>query len=108
MQLFIADAYFEKKNAPENMKKTQKLLIIGQKKIQYCQPAQNQPKSHILYLKNGSLCNFYIMTLPIAADNRPAAMQFFIFIFDNNHPRMLKVGIFNCKWVLMSVGSWSF
>ena len=34
--------------------------------FQYCQPAQNQPKTNpnlILFHKNGSLCNFYIMTL---------------------------------------------
>ena len=31
--------------------------------FQYCQPAQNQPKSHILFHKNGSLEDFYIMTL---------------------------------------------
>ena len=30
--------------------------------IQYCQLAQNQPKSHILFHKNGSLRDFYIMT----------------------------------------------
>ena len=27
--------------------------------FQYCQPAQNQPKSHILFHKNGSLRDFY-------------------------------------------------
>ena len=69
--------------------------------FQYCKPAQNQPKSHILYPKNGSLCNFYIITLPIAADNRPATMQFIIFIFDNNHPRMLKMGVCDCMWVVI-------
>ena len=31
--------------------------------FQYCQPAQNQPKSHILFHKNVSLHDFYIMTL---------------------------------------------
>ena len=37
------------------------------KKIfQYCQPAQNQSKSHFLLHKNVSLCNFYTMTLLIA------------------------------------------
>ena len=33
------------------------------KKPQHCQSAQNQPKSHILFHKNGSLRDFYIMTL---------------------------------------------
>ena len=28
----------------------------------YCQPAQNQPKSHILFHKNGFLRDFYLMT----------------------------------------------
>ena len=31
--------------------------------FQYCQPAQNQPKSHILFHKNVSLRGFYILTL---------------------------------------------
>ena len=31
--------------------------------FQYCQPAQNQPKSHFLFHKNVSLCDFYVMTL---------------------------------------------
>ena len=31
--------------------------------FQYCQPAKNQPKYHILFHKNGSLRDFYIMTL---------------------------------------------
>ena len=29
----------------------------------YCQPALKQAKSHILFRKNSSLCNFYVMTL---------------------------------------------
>ena len=41
----------------------QKLLIIGPIFFQYCQPAQNQHKSHILFHKNGSLRDFYLMTL---------------------------------------------
>ena len=31
--------------------------------FQYCQPAQVQPISYILFHKNGSLRDFYIMTL---------------------------------------------
>ena len=31
--------------------------------FQYCQPAQDQPKSHFLFHKNVSLRDFYIMTL---------------------------------------------
>jgi hypothetical protein len=31
--------------------------------FQYCQPAQNQPKSHFLFHKNVSLRDFYMMTL---------------------------------------------
>ena len=42
-----------------------KVAIIGPKLFfQYCQPAQKQSKSHILFHKNGSLRNFYVMTLP--------------------------------------------
>ena len=40
-----------------------KLLIMGPIFFQYCQPAQNQPKSHILIHKNVSLRDFYIMPL---------------------------------------------
>ena len=51
--------------AHENMKNcSPKLLIIGPKLfLSVLQPAQNQPKSHILFHKNGSLRHFYIMTL---------------------------------------------
>ena len=31
----------------------------------YCEPAQNQPKSHILFHKNGPLRDFYVMTLAL-------------------------------------------
>jgi hypothetical protein len=70
MQLFSADAtIFSKKNLKEMLHpKTfkncpQKLLIIGPNFFfQYCQLAQNQPKSHFLFHKNVSL-DFYIMTL---------------------------------------------
>ena len=67
MQHFRADTTILLKKlsyffAPENMKKQpQKLLIIGpQFLFQYCQPSQNQPKSHILFHKNVSLRDFYI------------------------------------------------
>ena len=33
----------------------------------YCQLTQNQPKSHILFHKNGSLSDFYIMTFICAS-----------------------------------------
>ena len=36
---------------------------MAKKNFQYRRPAQNQPKSHILFHKNGSLHDFYIMTL---------------------------------------------
>ena len=78
MQLFSADPssiynwgaddkMFSKKKfkqflAHEN--RPQKLLMIGPPFfIQYYQPGLNQPKSQFLFNKNGSLCNFYIMTL---------------------------------------------
>ena len=32
---------------------------IAQFFLKYCQPAQNQPKSHLLFHKNGSLHDFY-------------------------------------------------
>ena len=48
---------------PENMKKTPSKVDHNRPTnffFQYCQPAQNQPKSHILFHKNGSLRDFYI------------------------------------------------
>ena len=45
-------------------KRPQKLLIIGPNLFfHYCQPPQNQLKSHFLFHRNVSLLNFYIMTL---------------------------------------------
>ena len=51
MQLFSADTTIFKKNfAHENIKKLpSKVAYFTAQKIQYCQPAQNQPKSHILF-----------------------------------------------------------
>ena len=72
MQFFSADALqcfwneFENKFPHENMKKPAYLglLTINPKfYFQYCQPARNQPKSHILNHNNGYLRNFYILTL---------------------------------------------
>ena len=36
---------------------------LNWRNFQYCQPAQNQPKSQILFHKNGSPRDLYIMTL---------------------------------------------
>ena len=48
--------------APENMKKPPSKVAHNRPNFfQYCQPAQNQPKSHIRFHKNGSLRDFYIM-----------------------------------------------
>ena len=66
MQIFNVDAamfFFMKFQlffAHENMKKTPSKVAHNLPKhfFQYCQPAQNQPKSHILFHKNGSLGNF--------------------------------------------------
>ena len=66
MQLLSADAEMVSKNfAPENMKKPPSKVAHNRPNFffQYCQPAQNQPKSHILFHKNVSLRDFYIMTL---------------------------------------------
>ena len=41
-------------------KRPQKLLVSGPK---LCFSIANQPKSHILFHKNGSLRDFFIMTL---------------------------------------------
>ena len=54
MQLCSADAAMFKKKKLSSMKawknRSQKLLIIGPNFVfQYCQPAQNQPKSHVLF-----------------------------------------------------------
>ena len=35
---------------------------------QYCRPAQNQPKSKIMFYKNSSPCDLYGMTLALASD----------------------------------------
>ena len=53
--------------ANENMKKTASKVAHNQPKFifHYCQPAQNQPNSHVLFYKNGSLQDFYIKTLII-------------------------------------------
>ena len=60
MQLFSADATIFLKNAHENMKKPSKVAHNRPKFFfQYCQPAQNQPH------KNGSLRDYYTMTLGI-------------------------------------------
>ena len=69
MQLFCADTIiFSKRSkksfAPENMKEppskvAHNWLIF----FQYCQPAQNQPKSQFLFNKNCSPWDLCIMTL---------------------------------------------
>ena len=48
-------------------------IISPQFFFQYCQPAQNQPKSHFLFYKNVSLGDFYIMTLigTMSSDSPP-------------------------------------
>ena len=40
---------------------------------------RNQPKSQFIFHKNGSLCNFYIMTLPINVEFLPIIHYFLIF-----------------------------
>ena len=46
----------------ENFNIMKKLATnVAQNSFQYCQPTQNQPKSHILFHKNGSLRNFCII-----------------------------------------------
>ena len=47
-----------KKNTPSKV-----ACFTAQFSFQYWQTAPNQPKFHILFHKNGSLCDFYIMTL---------------------------------------------
>ena len=49
------------KNFPQKYK-----TLRPSPKFQYCQPAQNQPKSHILSHKNGSPWDLYIMTLKLS------------------------------------------
>ena len=70
MQLFRADTrvFLKKKYfffAHENIEKLPSKVAHNRPQIffQYCQPTQNHPKSHILFQKNGSLRDFYIMTL---------------------------------------------
>ena len=57
MQLFSKGAEYLFLFLP--MKVTLRLKFI----FHYCQPVQNQPKFHILFHKNGSQRDFYIMTL---------------------------------------------
>ena len=60
-------------NAPSSVDHYQPSLLGGfavapNLNFQYCQPAQNQPKSHILFHINGSPRDLYsIMTLTIHA-----------------------------------------
>ena len=58
--------------AHENMKKLPSKVAHNWPKFffQYCQPAQNQPKSHILFHKNGYLRDFYIMTLVVTITHK--------------------------------------
>ena len=50
--------------APGNMKKTPSKVAHNRPPFfQYCQTAQNQPKSQFLFYKKVSLRDFYIMTL---------------------------------------------
>ena len=69
MQLFSADATIflkklKKKNAPENVNNPLSKVAHNQHNLffQYCQPAQNQPKSYFLFDKDVSLRDFNIMT----------------------------------------------
>ena len=50
-------------------------LAVGS--FQYCQPAQNQPESQILYHKNGFLRDLCIMTLLLHAAATAAAYKWF-------------------------------
>ena len=45
--------------------------------FQYCQPAQNQPESQILYHKNGSHRDLCVMTLLLHAAATAAAYKWF-------------------------------
>ena len=52
------------------MKKTASKVVHNRSELlffHYCQPAENQPKSQILFHKSGSLRDFYKMTLVAAA-----------------------------------------
>ena len=68
MQLFSSDAaifkitFFTNENKKKNILKSS--ILYSPIFFQYCQLAQNQPKSHILFNLNGSLRDFYKMTLP--------------------------------------------
>jgi hypothetical protein len=82
MQVFSADATIFKKKielffAPENIKKKTSKVAHNWPPIffQYCQPAQNQLKSHFLFHKNVSLRDFYIMTLATAIAERQESQE---------------------------------
>ena len=73
MHLFSADTPLLKRNQSfflhENLKKLPSKVAHNQPNFffQYCQPAQNQLKSHILFHKDDSLLDVYIMTLLLVA-----------------------------------------
>ena len=67
---YILCNFLKKKTfAHENIEKppSKVAYFMAQIFFQYCQPAQNLPKFHILFHKNGALRDFYIMTLVVAA-----------------------------------------
>ena len=112
MQLFNPNAIvFSKKKSfwPWKHEKNppQKLLIIGpQLFFQYCQPAQNQPKSHFLFHKNPSLLNFYIMTLMRTLAEFFYLVHYIFISLQNRVPKvvadpndLLRNWRYICKWV---------
>ena len=60
--------YFEPKKIPKVPYFTAQFFFF-----QYCQLAQNQTKSHILFHKNGSQRDFYIMTLLLPLNKVPCS-----------------------------------
>jgi hypothetical protein len=74
MQLFNADAvmFSKKKWVIKHEKKSKKNAHNRPNFfLQYCKPTKNQSKFHFLLHENGSLYNFYIMTL-VGAPRSPA------------------------------------
>ena len=66
LQYFFKNIYFF---PHKNMKKPPSKVAHSQPNFffQYCQPAQNQPKSHFLFHKNDSLRDFYIIILTLVS-----------------------------------------
>ena len=103
MQLFSADATIFFNKLPSKVAHNHNFFF------HYCQLAQNQPKAHILFHKNGSLRDFYIMTGCISRDptSRPTCFTFHCCLFRSTLVSRKKCIEFSIGNTLSHV-AWSF